>query len=97
MSAWREDRGGTPDSLTGPERLTAVAADPAFFSILGVDAIAGRTFRPDDPLDVAVISARLWRQRFGRDPSLPGRTVRLDIVPAIRVAHVNPATALRHD
>jgi predicted permease len=110
---WSEDRGGTPDALTGPvgfaeldefakqstsfvgftgystgtrlldgpagpERLTAVEADPAFFSILGVDAIAGRTFRPDDPRDVGVISERLWRQRFDGDPSLPGRAVRLD-------------------
>ncbi len=63
---------------SGPERLTAVQADLGFFTLLGVDAIVGRTFRLDDPQEVAVISARLWLSRFDGDPSLPGRTVTLD-------------------
>jgi hypothetical protein len=62
----------------GPERLTAVQADLDLFSVLGVPPIAGRTFRPDDPREVVVISARLWEQRFNRDPSLPGQVIRLD-------------------
>lgn len=47
------------DGPAGPERLTAVVADLGFFSLLGVQPIAGRTFRSDDPPKVAVISARL--------------------------------------
>jgi predicted permease len=66
------------DGLAGPERLTGVSADRGFFSLLGVEAIAGRTFLPDDPADVVVISGRLWERRFGRDPRLPGRTISLD-------------------
>jgi putative ABC transport system permease protein len=62
----------------GPERLTAVQAELGFFALLGVDAAVGRTFRVDDPQEVAVISTRLWLSRFARDPSLPGRTVTLD-------------------
>ena len=62
----------------GSERLTAVAADLGLFSALGVEAIVGRPFRSDDPPDVAVISAGLWRRRFNGDPSLPGRTITLD-------------------
>ena len=63
---------------SGVERLTAVWADGAFFSILGVEALAGRTFRADDPPEVAVISASLWRRRFDGDPSLPGKSIALD-------------------
>src|SRR5436309_12899230 len=63
---------------TGPERLTAVLTEGGLFSLLGVDAIAGRTFRADDPSDVAVISADLWHRRFQRDPSFPGRSILLD-------------------
>ena len=73
--------GLTTKHLQGPsgvERLTAVWADEGFFPMLGVEALAGRTFRPGDPQDVAVISARLWRQRFDADPSLPGRSISLD-------------------
>ena len=66
------------DGPDGPERLTAVSADREFFSLLGVEPVAGRTFRPDDPLDVVVISGRLWQRRFNSDPALVGRKVTLD-------------------
>ena len=110
---WAEDRGGTPDPVTGPvhprdleafvrtsksfdgfsaysvttlhvetasgtERLNAVSADANLFSVLGVQAVLGRTFGPDDPENVAVVSRRLWRERFAEDPSLPGRTLTLN-------------------
>ncbi|HKH73700.1 MAG TPA: ABC transporter permease [Vicinamibacterales bacterium] len=66
------------DGPAGPERLTAISADRTFFSVLGVEPIAGRTFRPDDPLDVVVISGGLWQRRFGSDTSLVGSKVTLD-------------------
>jgi predicted permease len=66
------------DGPDGPERLTAVSADREFFSVLGVEPVAGRTFRPDDPLDVVVISGRLWQRRFESDPALVGAKVTLD-------------------
>jgi predicted permease len=69
------------DGRDGPERLTAISADRTFFSVLGVEPIAGRTFRPEDPLDVVVISGRLWQRRFNSDPSLVGQTVTLDGQP----------------
>ncbi|HXW04797.1 MAG TPA: ABC transporter permease [Vicinamibacterales bacterium] len=62
----------------GPERLTAVAADLSLFEVLGVPAVAGRTFRTGDPPDVAVIGARLWRERFGGTTAISGQSVRLD-------------------
>ena len=52
-----------------------------FFEVLGVKAIAGRTFNQadhDDRADAVVLSEALWRTRFGGDPSLVGRTIRLD-------------------
>ncbi len=66
---------------SGQERLTAVQADPNLFSVLGADAVLGRTFHAGDSVDVAVISSRLWRERFNGDPSLPGRSVSLDDRP----------------
>ena len=66
------------DGPDGPERLTAISADREFFALLGVDPVVGRTFLPDDPLDVVVISGRLWQRRFSRDPALVGRKVTLD-------------------
>jgi predicted permease len=69
------------DGRDGPERLTAISADREFFAVLGVQPIAGRTFRPDDPMDVVVISGRLWQRRFDSDPSVVGQKATLDGQP----------------
>ena len=66
------------ESSGGVERVRIVAADRAFFDVLEVGPIVGRTFRSDDPPSVAVISERAWRQRFGGDPRVVERTVTLD-------------------
>jgi putative ABC transport system permease protein len=63
---------------SGVERLTAVQADLEFFQVLGAGAVAGRTFRADDNLDVAVISYGLWERRFNKDAALPGSSINLD-------------------
>ncbi len=80
---WSEDR-GAPDAISllqspsGLEWLNAAVVDVGLLSLLGAEAIAGRTFRADDPLDAVVISAALWERRFARDPSVPGKVVNLD-------------------
>jgi predicted permease len=48
-----------------------------FFSVLGVNPIAGRMLIPEDDRTgarpVAVISYKYWEQRFGLDPAIVGR------------------------
>ena len=66
------------ESSRGVERVRIVAADRAFFDVLKVGSIVGRTFRSDDPPSVAVVSERAWRQRFGGDLRVVERTVTLD-------------------
>ncbi len=55
------------------------------FDVLGVNAVAGRTFqradeRPSQSATV-VLSEAFWRSRFGGDPSVVGRQIRLDGMP----------------
>jgi len=57
-----------------------------FFDVLGVPAIAGRTFKPadDDPRGQAravVLSETFWRGRFNADPGVIGRQIRFDGQP----------------
>ena len=61
----------------GSERVTAVVADREFFTVLGVEPIAGRTFDDGDPPSVAVLGEALWTRQFDRDPSIVGRTMAL--------------------
>src|SRR2546422_10065308 len=58
--------------LTGdgePAEIPTQIATPNFFSVLGVNAIMGRTFTADDgepnQPDVVVLSYSLWQRRFG--------------------------------
>jgi putative ABC transport system permease protein len=51
------------------------------FDALGIKPIAGRTFLPSDDTDqirALVMSEGFWRTRFGGDPSVVGRQIRLD-------------------
>jgi putative ABC transport system permease protein len=51
------------------------------FDVLGVTAIAGRTFSADDEArraNVIVLSEAFWRARYNADPGVVGREIRLD-------------------
>jgi hypothetical protein len=69
------------DAGTPAEQLAGQAVTSSFFDVLGVRPIAGRTFVRADAAAagrVIIVSERLWRRRFGADPVLVGRTLRLD-------------------
>jgi putative ABC transport system permease protein len=75
----------TTTTLTGdgePRLLRSSEVTGNFFSVLGVSAVRGRTFVPKETWNtgpwVAIISDRLWRNHFGADPMLVGRTAQLD-------------------
>ena len=72
-------------SLSGdgdPLRVVTALVSADFFSLLGVSPASGRFFRPGEDLPgtepVAVLSFGLWRDRFGADPSIAGRTIELE-------------------
>ncbi|HEY2461361.1 MAG TPA: ABC transporter permease [Candidatus Acidoferrum sp.] len=75
-------------TLTGsgePERLNSRYATAGMFSLLGVDAIAGRTFRQDEDRaggsPVVLLSYGLWQRRFGGAQDAIGKSVNLDSSP----------------
>src|SRR5205085_10141284 len=87
-------------TLTGvgePEQLVGNRISPALMPVLGVGPVAGRGFGEDEEKPgapaVAMIGEGLWARRFGRDPSVLGRTITLDGAP-VTVVGVAPA-ALR--
>jgi predicted permease len=59
------------------ERLNTVVADLDLFSVLRTEALVGRTFQPGDQPTVAIISSRLWKERFGAGAVL-NEPLRLD-------------------
>ena len=86
-----------------PTRVDATLVSGDFFTLLGAVPAQGRLLAPsdDDPggaPPVAVVSHRAWTARFGRDPDLVGRTVRLgpQAFTVVGVA-VNPLPGPAHD
>jgi len=64
-----------------PERIHGQAVTLRFFDVLGVAPLVGRTFTADDArpgINVIVLSDAIWRNRFGVDPALFGKTIVLD-------------------
>jgi predicted permease len=75
----------TTANLTGgdrPDRLDALGVSPNYFSILAAQPQLGRLFDARDTADgfaeAVVISDSLWHKEFGGEPSVLGRSVRLD-------------------
>ena len=65
-----------------PERVETALVDANYFSMLGVGAQLGRVFGAADAqpgiTEVAVISDALWQRRFGGDPHVLGKRIRID-------------------
>ena len=62
------------------------AVSENYFSVLGVSAIRGRVFLPQDAADLEahpalLISENYWQRRFGGDPALLGKSVKLNGAP----------------
>ncbi len=64
-----------------PQQLDATVASQNLLSVLGVRPQLGRDFAPGEDRDghdhVAIISDTLWRNAFGADPSVVGRSITL--------------------
>lgn len=78
-----------------PRQIAVAHVTPAFFTVLGVQPLHGRTFLPSDDGTghaLLVLSARTWQTMFGGDPGVVGRVVRLDGEP-IEIVGIVPSTA----
>lgn len=82
------------DDDRAPERLSGTYVTPTTFRMLGVAPVIGRDFLGDDNREGApatvILGHGVWRNRYGGDPGLIGRTVRVNGQPAT-VIGVMPA------
>jgi hypothetical protein len=68
-----------------PEIIAGAKVSASYFDLFGMPPEVGRTFRaaedtPSAP-QVALISNRLWTERFNRDRGVVGRTIQIDGSP----------------
>lgn len=80
MMSLPNDVRGIVSGSTRPEPVRTRLVSGTYFSVLGVKAIAGRTFTDAEDQTpgshpVAVMSYSWWQRRFGRDQSVIGKTL----------------------
>ena len=70
----------TVTGLGDPFQVPLFKTTANYFDVLGLRAVRGRTFLPEEEegADVAVITERFWKARLGSDPNVVGRALTLD-------------------
>lgn len=78
-------RGFNLSTPEAPERVRARQVSPDGHRMFGQDVWLGRDFAPDEDQPgknhVVLLRHRLWRERFGADPNMIGRDIRMDGTP----------------
>jgi putative ABC transport system permease protein len=82
MAVWEGGSANIVGAAGEPERVKGYQVSANFFDVLGVTPTRGRVFQPgeDQPgrQHEVVIGDGLWRRRFGADPEILGKPIRLD-------------------
>ena len=94
LSVVRTGPDGRP-AASAPERVWCELVSDNFFSLLGVQPVAGRAFAPGEvrgtgDAPVTVISDAVWQRYFDRDPSAIGRAVLVNGTPVTVIGVAPP-------
>ena len=73
------------DEMGFAEPLNGSAVTVNIFEVMGIKPVIGREFSEADgrpgAAPVALLSERAWRARYGSDPGIVGRSVRVNATP----------------
>ena len=85
LAAYRMVFVNVSDSTGLPERYRGVQMSANGFAVAGAKPVMGRDFISDDErpgaTPVVMLSYHIWQNRYGKDPSILGKTIRVDEVP----------------
>jgi predicted permease len=80
-----------------PEQVKGIHVSEAYFRMLGVTPVIGRTFSPEEDRPggprVVVLTNGLWKRRFSGDPDMIGRTIRINSEPFAVIGVMGPGFA----
>jgi len=98
VAMWRKRAAPAVFDGTWPERVNVASVSEGFLGVFGVAPALGRGIVADDVREgapaVALLGYGFWRSRFGGDPAVIGRTIRLDD-KAATIVGVLPASFYR--
>jgi putative ABC transport system permease protein len=77
--------GFTFTNVRNPERIRGARVSAAFFDVLRVRPLLGRTFQPGEDTEgrdtTVILGYGLWQRRFGADPTIVGQTISMNTRP----------------
>jgi hypothetical protein len=86
LGLWRGTQLNLSEPGRPPERYSGASISPNTFALLRQPVQVGRDFGPEDAVPgaapVAIIGGTLWKNRYGADPAIVGRNIRLIDRPA---------------
>ncbi|HET9483192.1 MAG TPA: ABC transporter permease, partial [Xanthomonadales bacterium] len=81
----------------GPERYDGAFVTHDLFPLIGEQPVLGRAFTAEDDEPgaptVALLSDRVWRDRYHADPGVIGKTIRINAQPATIIGVMPPKFA----
>jgi putative ABC transport system permease protein len=87
LGAMRETTMNVSDERLAPERFVGSYISANAFRLIGQQPVLGRDLSQDDDrpgaVPVAIIGHSVWRNRYGSDPAVLGRTIRVNGVPSV--------------
>jgi predicted permease len=72
------EAGANLQDTAGVEHVTSYAVTPGFFDVLGVQPMLGTGLEDAARAPSAVLSHQFWSRRFGGDPAVIGKVLRID-------------------
>ena len=85
VAAYAYSPANVSDNMALPERFSIVQMSPNGFRLVGMKPLLGRDFLESDArpeaTPVLMLSHRIWQSRYGADPNIVGKIVRVDEVP----------------
>jgi putative ABC transport system permease protein len=85
LGAYSIDGGNLSDKDGLPARYSISAITANAFSMIGQKPIRGRDFTAQDESAgagaVAILGYRIWQDRYGKDPAVLGKVIRINSVP----------------
>lgn len=89
MAAYADRAVSLSDGAGAAERLYGTSISTNAFALVGQQPVLGRDFVASDAgsgaTPVVILSHRVWHSRYGDDPAIVGRTLRLNGVPTLVV------------
>jgi putative ABC transport system permease protein len=97
LASWESGLANLASADAAPDRVIQALVSADFFDVAGIQPSRGRAFQPgeDQPGQdhEVILSDQLWQTRFGGDPNIVGRIIRLDDLPYTVIGVMPPSFA----